>query len=77
VKDIRNWRHICVDAQRMFADETPWYVPWMARVLPALEELSERHAERTIFTPYSPASFHRRASTMASVAGKTTTVNGG
>ena len=54
MKDIRNWRHICVDAQRMFAEETPWYVPWMARVLPALEELSERHAERTIFTRFIP-----------------------
>ncbi|EKJ94749.1 isochorismatase hydrolase [Bradyrhizobium lupini HPC(L)] len=52
MKDIGNWRHICVDAQRMFAEETPWYVPWMARILPALEELSERHAERTIFTRF-------------------------
>ncbi|SFB57111.1 Nicotinamidase-related amidase [Rhizobium sp. NFR07] len=54
MKDIGNWRHICVDAQRMFAEDTPWYVPWMARVLPQLEELSRRHAERTIFTRFIP-----------------------
>ena len=54
MKDPGNWRHICVDAQRMFAEDTPWYVPWMARVLPQLEELSERHAERTIFTRFIP-----------------------
>jgi hypothetical protein len=34
MKEIGNWRHICVDVQRMFAEETPWHVPWMARVIP-------------------------------------------
>lgn len=52
MRDIGNWRHICVDAQRMFAEDTPWHVPWMARVLPQLEEVSSRHAERTIFTRF-------------------------
>lgn len=52
MRNIGNWRHICVDAQRMFAEETPWHVPWMARVLPQLEEISRRHAERTIFTRF-------------------------
>ncbi|WP_075293146.1 cysteine hydrolase family protein [Pararhizobium arenae] len=52
MRDIGNWRHICVDAQRMFAEDTAWHVPWMSRVLPQLEEVSHRHAERTIFTRF-------------------------
>jgi nicotinamidase-related amidase len=52
MKEFGNWRHICVDAQRMFAEDTPWHVPWMARVLRQLLEVSERHADRTIFTRF-------------------------
>jgi nicotinamidase-related amidase len=52
MQEIGNWRHICVDAQRMFAEDTPWHVPWMARVLPQLTEVSQRHAERTVFTRF-------------------------
>ena len=48
------WRHICVDMQRMFAEETPWHVPWMETVLPQIRELAERHAQRTIFTRFVP-----------------------
>lgn len=54
MKEIGNWRHICVDAQRMFAEDTPWHVPWMARVLPQLLEVAGRHAERTVFTRFMP-----------------------
>jgi nicotinamidase-related amidase len=54
MKVIGNWRHICVDAQRMFAEDTPWHVPWMARVFPQLLEVSGRHANRTIFTRFIP-----------------------
>lgn len=54
MKEIGNWRHICVDAQRMFAEDTPWYVPWMARVLPRLEDFAQCHADRTIFTRFIP-----------------------
>lgn len=54
MQEIGNWRHICVDAQRMFAEDTPWHVPWMARVLPQLTEVSQRHAERTVFTRFVP-----------------------
>ncbi|TNM60261.1 cysteine hydrolase family protein [Aliirhizobium smilacinae] len=54
MKEIGNSRHICVDAQRMFAEDTPWYVSWMAKLLPQLLEVSERHAERTIFTRFIP-----------------------
>jgi nicotinamidase-related amidase len=47
--------HLCVDMQNMFAEETPWHTPWMARVLPRVVRLSERHPERTIFTRFIPA----------------------
>jgi nicotinamidase-related amidase len=48
------WRHICVDMQRMFAEETPWHVPWMETILPQIEELAGRHAQRTVFTRFVP-----------------------
>ena len=49
-----NWRHICVDMQRMFAEDTPWHVPWMNTIKDQVLELSSRHAERTIFTRFLP-----------------------
>lgn len=49
-----DWRHICVDMQRMFADDTPWQVPWMKAVSPQVVEVSERHSYRTIFTRFIP-----------------------
>jgi nicotinamidase-related amidase len=48
------WAHLCIDMQRMFADETPWYVPWMKEVTPQVEEVAKRHAQRTIFTRFIP-----------------------
>lgn len=54
MREIGNWRHICVDAQRMFAEDTPWHLPWMAKVLPQLLEVSENHVDRTIFTRFIP-----------------------
>ena len=52
--EIGEWRHLCVDMQRMFAEDTPWHVPWMARVSPQIEELAGRHSSRTIFTRFLP-----------------------
>ena len=46
--------HLCVDMQNVFAEATPWHTPWMARVLPAVRALAERHPERTIFTRFIP-----------------------
>ncbi|RYG71942.1 cysteine hydrolase [bacterium] len=48
------WRHICVDMQRMFAEQTPWQVPWMRAVSPQVVEVSSRHSDRTIFTRFIP-----------------------
>jgi nicotinamidase-related amidase len=47
-----NWRHLCVDMQRVFAEATPWQVTWMDKVLPAVAEVVGRHTERTIFTRF-------------------------
>ncbi|RUV53460.1 MAG: cysteine hydrolase [Mesorhizobium sp.] len=50
-----NSLHLCVDMQRLFAPGGPWAVPWAQRVLPAIEELVDRHPERTLFTRFIPA----------------------
>lgn len=47
--------HLCVDMQRMFAEETPWRAPWMPRVLPEVERLVARRPVDTIFTRFIPA----------------------
>lgn len=49
-----NWRHLCVDMQRMFAEDTPWHVDWMSGVLPQVAELAGRFPEKTIFTRFIP-----------------------
>lgn len=46
--------HLCVDMQRLFAEDTPWRAPWLQRILPVVAEIAERHAARTIFTRYIP-----------------------
>ena len=40
--------------QRLFAEQTPWHVPWMPRVLPQVRALAERCPHRTIFTRFIP-----------------------
>jgi nicotinamidase-related amidase len=41
--------------QRMFAEDTDWHLPWMARVRPVVHRLAERHPDRTVFTRFVPA----------------------
>ncbi|WP_274627688.1 cysteine hydrolase family protein [Arvimicrobium flavum] len=50
-----NCIHLCVDMQRLFGPGGPWPVPWVEKVLPAIEELTGRHPDRTIFTRFIPA----------------------
>lgn len=47
--------HLCVDMQRLFAEDTAWRTPWMPRVLPVVVRLCERRADRTCFTRFIPA----------------------
>src|SRR5581483_3709934 len=46
--------HLCVDMQRLFAEASPWHIPWMPRVLPRIVALAERSPERTIFSRFIP-----------------------
>ena len=46
--------HLCVDVQNMFAADTVWHTPWLARVLPAIEALVLRDPQATIFTRFIP-----------------------
>lgn len=48
--------HLCVDMQRMFAEDTEWSMPWFERVLPKIAAIASAHPERTIFTRFIPAS---------------------
>jgi nicotinamidase-related amidase len=41
--------------QTLFAEETEWHTPWMAKVLPVVERLAYCHPDRTIFTRFIPA----------------------
>ena len=47
--------HLCIDMQRMFAEDTPWRTPWMERVLPIVLGICKRKSERTWFTRFMPA----------------------
>lgn len=46
--------HLCVDMQRLFAEETEWHTPWMDRITPNVVAITERHPERTAFTRFIP-----------------------
>jgi len=50
-----NCLHVCVDMQRLFGKGSPWAVPWMDNVLPAIEKLVVSHPEATLFTRFIPA----------------------
>ncbi len=49
--------HLCVDMQRLFAEDTAWHTPWMERVLPRVVEIAGARPERTVFTRFIPAEF--------------------
>lgn len=46
--------HLCVDMQRIFAEDTDWHTPWMDRVLPNVVAIAERNPERAVFTRFIP-----------------------
>lgn len=54
MEDPRRCRHLCVDMQRMFAEDTPWCVPWMERVREPIAILSAAKPAQTIFTRFVP-----------------------
>ena len=50
----QGWAHLCVDMQRMFAEETEWHTPWMERTVPNVVKIVELEPTRTIFTRFIP-----------------------
>lgn len=50
-----NCLHLCVDMQRLFGPGYPWALPWLPKVLPAIETICATHAEKTVFTRFVPA----------------------
>jgi len=50
----KNWVHLCIDMQRMFAEPTEWHTPWMERVMPNVVAVIELDPARTIFTRFIP-----------------------
>jgi nicotinamidase-related amidase len=46
--------HLCIDMQRMFAEPTPWHVPWMKRVSPTILRIARAFPRRTVFTRFIP-----------------------
>lgn len=46
--------HLCVDMQRLFAEDSPWHVPWMKRIVPAIAALAEFAPARTLFSRFIP-----------------------
>jgi nicotinamidase-related amidase len=51
----RNAVHLCVDMQRIYAEDTAWHMPWLKGVLPQVCALAERRPENTAFTRFIPA----------------------
>ena len=47
--------HLCIDMQRLFAEPTAWQAPWLPAILPRIQEITARHAERTVFTRFITA----------------------
>jgi nicotinamidase-related amidase len=47
--------HLCVDMQRLFAEDTEWKMPWLERVLPTIVSLVAVHPAQTLFTRFIPA----------------------
>jgi nicotinamidase-related amidase len=44
--------HVCVDMQRLFADETEWASPVVHEIAPVVARICARSPERTIFTRF-------------------------
>ena len=46
--------YLCMDMQRIFAEQTAWHVPWMKRVLPVIVRVARAFPARTVFTRFIP-----------------------
>lgn len=46
--------HLCIDMQRLFAEDTPWRTEWLPRVLPNVVRLARHRPERAVYTRFIP-----------------------
>jgi nicotinamidase-related amidase len=44
--------HVCIDMQRIFAEQTAWYTPSIPAILPVIIRLADHRPERTVFTRF-------------------------
>ncbi|MGW9229579.1 cysteine hydrolase family protein [Pseudorhizobium sp. NPDC055634] len=54
MEDPNRCRHLCIDMQRLFAEDTAWHVPWMEKIREPIATLSCAHPAETIFTRFVP-----------------------
>lgn len=47
-------RHVCVDMQRLFLPGSPWEVPELERIVPAVTQLARHQPGSAIFTRFIP-----------------------
>ncbi len=50
----REAAHLCIDMQRLFDAGSPWAIPWIRKVRPAVAHLVATRPERTVFTRFIP-----------------------
>ena len=50
----RSALHIAIDMQRLFAERTEWFMPWLDRVLPNVVAIASHAPERTLCTRFIP-----------------------
>lgn len=48
----KNTLHLVIDMQRLFAEETAWYTPAMADILPNVLKLCEARPEKTLYARF-------------------------
>ena len=46
------WLHVAIDMQRLFAKATAWHTPLLRAIVPAVDRLTSRAPERTVFTRF-------------------------
>ncbi|AYG62377.1 cysteine hydrolase family protein [Rhizobium jaguaris] len=50
-----NTLHVAIDMQRLFAEETAWFTPALAGIVPNVQRLAKARPESTVFARFIPA----------------------
>lgn len=46
--------HLCIDMQKLFGPNSPWFVPWVEQILPRIIDICAAQRDNTIFTRFIP-----------------------